>query len=283
MPAAPRRCPARAAASPYRLRCAAIDARAPLIAYDQQHDHPLVGACIGGSCLTFWQVRPASGGQRPGRRGPHHPCCNCRTLPPYSRPVGRFGHWDVQDLRQRRGPRTNRGPIQGRGKGGLSSEALLTDRSRPDAGGSAMSLRMRDDAEHDATPGRAAPGGSKGGSMDEVTRGRVCGRRSFRARMAAGAPPEPNPKEFTAKTDLRDVRLRVRFPYQILLRHAGLRPERDMMKANPGGWCLIEAPASARTTDLHIALQRAPGSRVVELPRLPSVRANRISSDQLRP
>ena len=88
----------------------------------------------------------------------------------------------------------------------------------------------------------------------------------------------PNPKEFTAKTDLRDVRFEFD-SYQIRGEDTQVLDQNaDMMKANPGWMVLIEGHADQRgTTDYNIALseRRARASMNYLVSR--GVRANRIS------
>ena len=88
----------------------------------------------------------------------------------------------------------------------------------------------------------------------------------------------PNPKEFTAKTDLRDVRFEFD-SYQIRGEDTQVLDQNaDMMKANPGWMVLIEGHADQRgTTDYNLALseRRARASMNYLVSR--GVRANRIS------
>jgi len=121
-----------------------------------------------------------------------------------------------------------------------------------------------------------APGGSKGGSMDG---GRAAGSAAGdRSGSNAQGATRPNPKEFTAKTDLRDVRFEFD-SYQIRGEDTQVLDQNaDMMKANPGWMVLIEGHADQRgTTDYNIALseRRARASMNYLVSR--GVRANRIS------
>jgi peptidoglycan-associated lipoprotein len=121
-----------------------------------------------------------------------------------------------------------------------------------------------------------APGGSKGGSMDG---GRAVGSAAGdRSGSNAQGAARPNPKEFTAKTDLRDVRFEFD-SYQIRGEDTQVLDQNaDMMKANPGWMVLIEGHADQRgTTDYNIALseRRARASMNYLVSR--GVRANRIS------
>jgi peptidoglycan-associated lipoprotein len=88
----------------------------------------------------------------------------------------------------------------------------------------------------------------------------------------------PNPKEFTAKTDLRDIRFEFD-SYEIRSEDAQVLDQNaDLMKANPGWLVLIEGHADQRgTADYNLALseRRARASMNYLVSR--GVRANRIS------
>jgi len=88
----------------------------------------------------------------------------------------------------------------------------------------------------------------------------------------------PNPKEFTAKTDLRDIRFEFD-SYEIRVEDAQVLDQNaDLMKTNPGWQVLIEGHADQRgTPDYNIALseRRARASMNYLVSR--GVRANRIS------
>lgn len=88
----------------------------------------------------------------------------------------------------------------------------------------------------------------------------------------------PNPKEFTAKTDLRDIRFEFD-SYEIRSEDAQVLDQNaDLMKANPGWLVLIEGHADQRgTSDYNLALseRRARASMNYLVSR--GVRANRFS------
>jgi peptidoglycan-associated lipoprotein len=88
----------------------------------------------------------------------------------------------------------------------------------------------------------------------------------------------PNPKEFTAKTDLRDIRFEFD-SYEIRAEDAQVLDQNALlMKANPGWLVLIEGHADQRgTADYNLALseRRARASMNYLVSR--GVRANRIS------
>jgi len=119
-----------------------------------------------------------------------------------------------------------------------------------------------------------APGGSMGGSSDG---GRVAGSAAGAAAAVHGAA-RPNPKDFTAKTDLRDVRFEFD-SYEIRAEDAQVLDQNaDLMKANPGWQILVEGHADQRgTSDYNLALseRRAKASMHYLVSR--GVRANRIS------
>jgi peptidoglycan-associated lipoprotein len=121
---------------------------------------------------------------------------------------------------------------------------------------------------------------SPGGSMDG---GRAVGsaaadRYGSGGSTAQGNAARPNPKEFTAKTDLRDIRFEFD-SYEIRVEDAQVLDQNaDLMKANPGWKVLIEGHADQRgTTDYNLALseRRARASMNYLVSR--GVRANRIS------
>ena len=119
-----------------------------------------------------------------------------------------------------------------------------------------------------------APGGSMGGSSDG---GRVAGSAAGAAAGMHGAA-RPNPKDFTAKTDLRDIRFEFD-SYEIRGDDAQVLDQNaDLMKANPGWLILVEGHADQRgTPDYNLALseRRAKASMNYLVSR--GVRANRIS------
>jgi len=117
-----------------------------------------------------------------------------------------------------------------------------------------------------------APGGSMSGS----TAGGAAGSAAGSSAMQGAA--RPNPKEFTAKTDLRDIRFEFD-SYEIRTEDAQVLDQNaDLMKANPGWLVLIEGHADQRgTPDYNLALseRRARASMNYLVSR--GVRANRIS------
>jgi len=119
-----------------------------------------------------------------------------------------------------------------------------------------------------------APGGSMAGSSDG---GRVAGSAAGAAAGMHGAA-RPNPKDFTAKTDLRDIRFEFD-SYEIRGEDAQVLDQNaDLMKANPGWLILVEGHADQRgTPDYNLALseRRAKASMNYLVSR--GVRANRIS------
>lgn len=122
----------------------------------------------------------------------------------------------------------------------------------------------------------SAPGGSMAGSTDGSRAvGSAAGDRSGSGLQGAA---RPNPKEFTAKTDLRDIRFEFD-SYQIRSEDAMVLDQNaDLMKANPGWLVLIEGHADQRgTADYNLALseRRARASMNYLVSR--GVRANRIS------
>ena len=120
-----------------------------------------------------------------------------------------------------------------------------------------------------------APGGSMGGSTDG---GRAVGSAAGSSYPSAQGAARPNPKEFTTKTDLRDIRFEFD-SYEIRTEDAQVLDQNaDLMKANPGWLILIEGHADQRgTVDYNLALseRRARASMNYLVSR--GVRANRIS------
>src|SRR5262249_20757185 len=162
---------------------------------------------------------------------------------------------DVQALPSARGPRRNRGPIQGSRKGGtqvkrFSQTALvLMLASAPFLAGCAMTPATTTSDSASAP----SPGGSMGASTDG---GRAVGSGSRgRSYPSVHGAARPNPNEFTAKTDLRDIRFDFD-SYEIRTEDAQLLDQNaDLMKANPGWLVLIEGHADQRgTTDYNLAL-----------------------------
>ena len=99
-----------------------------------------------------------------------------------------------------------------------------------------------------------------------------------RAGSSAQGAARPNPKDFTAKTDLRDIRFEFD-SYVIRTEDAQLLDQNaDLIKANPGWVVLIEGHADQRgTVDYNLSLseRRARASMNYLVSR--GVRANRIS------
>ena len=121
-----------------------------------------------------------------------------------------------------------------------------------------------------------SPGGSKGGSMDGGSAvGSAAGNRSGSNMQGAA---RPNPKEFTAKTDLRDIRFEFD-SYQIRSEDSEILDQNaDLLKANPSWLVLIEGHADQRgTTEYNLALseRRARSSMAYLVSR--GVRASRIT------
>jgi len=117
---------------------------------------------------------------------------------------------------------------------------------------------------------------SPGGSMDGGRAvGSAAGDRTGSGMQGAA---RPNPKEFTAKTDLRDIRFEFD-SYEIRVDDAQVLDQNaDLMKANPGWKVLIEGHADQRgTPDYNLALseRRARASLNYLVSR--GVRATRIS------
>jgi peptidoglycan-associated lipoprotein len=126
------------------------------------------------------------------------------------------------------------------------------------------------------TSSAPAPGGAMGASMDGGrAAGSAAGDRTGSGMQGAA---RPNPKEFTAKTDLRDIRFEFD-SYVIRSEDAQVLDQNaDLMKANPGWLVLIEGHADQRgTPDYNLALseRRARASMNYLVSR--GVRANRIS------
>jgi peptidoglycan-associated lipoprotein len=121
-----------------------------------------------------------------------------------------------------------------------------------------------------------APGGSMAGS----TSGGGYGGGSAAGGSGSGmhSAGRPNPKEFTAKTDLRDIRFEFD-SYEIRSEDAQvLDMNADLLKANPGWLVLVEGHADQRgTAEYNLALseRRARASMNYLVSR--GVRANRIS------
>ncbi len=118
-----------------------------------------------------------------------------------------------------------------------------------------------------------APGGSMSGS---TAAGGAAGSAAGGSALQGAA--RPNPKEFTAKTDLRDIRFEFD-SYEIRSEDAQVLDQNaDLMKANPGWLVLVEGHADQRgTSDYNLALseRRARASMNYLVSR--GVRANRIS------
>jgi peptidoglycan-associated lipoprotein len=121
-----------------------------------------------------------------------------------------------------------------------------------------------------------APGGSMAGSSGGV--GYAGGSAAGGSSVGMHGAARPNPKEFTAKTDLRDIRFEFD-SYEIRSEDAQVLDQNaDLMKANPGWLLLIEGHADQRgTADYNLALsdRRARASMNYLVSR--GVRANRIS------
>jgi peptidoglycan-associated lipoprotein len=121
-----------------------------------------------------------------------------------------------------------------------------------------------------------APGGSMGASTDGGRAvGSAAGDRSGSGMQGAA---RPNPREFTAKTDLRDIRFEFD-SYEIRSEDAMVLDQNaDLLKANPGWLVLIEGHADQRgTSEYNLALseRRARASMNYLVSR--GVRANRIA------
>lgn len=143
----------------------------------------------------------------------------------------------------------------------------------PILAGCAMTPNATSDSSSAPSPG----GTMAGGSMDG---GRAVGSAAAdrSGSSAQGNAARPNPKDFTAKTDLRDIRFEFD-SYVIRADDAQLLDQNaDLMKANPTWQVLIEGHADQRgTPDYNLALseRRARASMNYLVSR--GVRANRIS------
>ena len=128
-------------------------------------------------------------------------------------------------------------------------------------------------AMSDTSSSASTPGGSTDG--DRAVGSAAAGRAGSGAQ---GNAARPNPKEFTAKTDLRDIRFEFD-RYDIRQEDAQvLDTNAELMKSNPGWQVLIEGHADQRgTPDYNLALsdRRAKASMNYLVSR--GVRANRIS------
>ena len=141
--------------------------------------------------------------------------------------------------------------------------------SAPVLAGCAMTPFAQSDSSSAPSPSGSTDGGRAVGSAAADRYG---------AGGSQGAAARVNPKEFTAKTDLRDIRFEFD-SYEIRTEDAQLLDQNaDMMKANPGWLVLIEGHADQRgTPDYNLALseRRAKASMNYLVSR--GVRANRIS------
>src|SRR5207237_4442896 len=130
---------------------------------------------------------------------------------------------------------------------------------------------------------------SPGGSMDGgcAVGSAAADRYGSGGSTAQGNAARPNPKEFTAKTDLRDIRFEFD-SYEIRVEDAQVLDQNaDLMKANPGWKVLIEGHADQRgTPDYNLALseRRARASMNYLVSRgVPAHRLSVISYGQGRP
>ena len=143
--------------------------------------------------------------------------------------------------------------------------------SAPVLAGCAMTPNAQSDSSSAPSPTGTTDGGRAVGSA-------AADRYGSGGSTAQGAAARVNPKEFTAKTDLRDIRFEFD-SYEIRTEDAQLLDQNaDMMKANPGWLVLIEGHADQRgTPDYNLALseRRAKASMNYLVSR--GVRANRIS------
>ena len=143
----------------------------------------------------------------------------------------------------------------------------------PILAGCAMTPNATSDSSSAPSPGGTMAGGSMNG--DRAV-GSAAADRS--GSSAQGNAARPNPKDFTAKTDLRDIRFEFD-SYVIRAEDAQLLDQNaDLMKANPSWLVLIEGHADQRgTPDYNLALseRRARASMNYLVSR--GVRANRIS------
>jgi peptidoglycan-associated lipoprotein len=142
--------------------------------------------------------------------------------------------------------------------------------SAPVLAGCAMQPNAMSDSSSAPSPAGTTEGGRAVGSA-------AADRYGSGGSMAQGAA-RVDPKEFTAKTDLRDIRSEFD-SYEIRTEDAQLLDQNaDLMKANPGWLVLIEGHADQRgTADYNLALseRRAKASMNYLVSR--GVRANRIS------
>jgi peptidoglycan-associated lipoprotein len=143
----------------------------------------------------------------------------------------------------------------------------------PILAGCAMTPNATSDSSSAPSPGGTMAGGSMNGGRAV---GSAAADRS--GSSAQGNAARPNPKDFTAKTDLRDIRFEFD-SYVIRAEDAQLLDQNaDLMKANPSWLVLIEGHADQRgTPDYNLALseRRARASMNYLVSR--GVRANRIS------
>jgi peptidoglycan-associated lipoprotein len=143
--------------------------------------------------------------------------------------------------------------------------------SAPILAGCAMTPNTMADSSSAPSPGGSMDGGRAVGSA-------AADRYGSSGSAAQANAVRPNPKEFTAKTDLRDIRFEFD-SYEIRVEDAQVLDQNaDLMKANPGWQVLIEGHADQRgTPDYNIALseRRARASMNYLVSR--GVRANRIS------
>jgi peptidoglycan-associated lipoprotein len=143
----------------------------------------------------------------------------------------------------------------------------------PILAGCAMTPNATSDSSSAPSPGGTMAGGSMDGGRAV---GSAAAERS--GSSAQGNAARPNPKDFTAKTDLRDIRFEFD-SYVIRSEDAQLLDQNaDLMKANPSWLVLIEGHADQRgTPDYNLALseRRARASMNYLVSR--GVRANRIS------
>ena len=142
----------------------------------------------------------------------------------------------------------------------------------PTLAGCAMMPNPTSESSSAPAPGGTASAGTTGGGSA------VGSAASARVGTGAQGAARPNPKEFTAKTDLRDIRFEFD-SYQIRTEDAQLLDQNaDLMKANPGWAVLIEGHADQRGTpdyNLSLSERRARASMNYLVSR--GVRANRIS------
>jgi peptidoglycan-associated lipoprotein len=133
------------------------------------------------------------------------------------------------------------------------------------------------------TPNSVADSSSAPSSGATTDGGRAVGsaaadRYGSGGSTAPGTANRPNPKDFTAKTDLRDIRFEFD-SYEIRTEDAQVLDQNaDLMKANPSWKILVEGHADQRgTPDYNLALseRRAKASMNYLVSR--GVRANRIS------